>query len=151
MSGNNNQAMLCEIKKSFRRNWFKPERVEIYADSKCPYCDKDRLIHATAANGQELVDYCRCGERKESVWTVNPYEVEAFVIPDDETAIEVLPAKLSETDGTIIMSWFADPSPDGREAPKLLLYNSLFSSIDKFEDYCRKAGIKTLPIEDPKV
>lgn len=132
-----------ELRRNCRRGWFRPERIWVYAEEKCGYCDKDRMIHARAANGQELVDYCRCGERKKQVWTANPYDVEAFLIPDNplRAAELVTPSRL-DAHGTVVMCWWADPSPEGETHPDLMLCNSLFSTKERFEEYCRKTGVE---------
>ena len=144
------EKLIEELKRNCRRNWFRPDKVWVYADPKCPYCNSKRMIHATAPNGQELVDDCKCGERKKQVWTANPYEVEAFLIPDNpQRAAELVPSKV-DVHGAIVMSWWVDPSPEGETHPDLMLYNSLFSSMEKFEEYCRKTGVpvKTEEMEE---
>lgn len=136
--------LVGQLRRKCRRSWFRPDKIWIYADPKCPHCDAGRMIHATAVNGQELSDYCRCGEHKRQVWTVAPYEVEVFVIPESgNRALEILPAKV-DSSGLQVMSWWADPSPEGETHPDLMLYNSLFSSRERFEEYCRATGVPCL-------
>ena len=135
--------LIDELKKNCRRHWFRPKKIWVYAEPKCQYCDRHRMIHAIAPNGQELVDYCRCGEKKKQVWITKPYEIEVFVIPEANSAaaIEVIPSKM-DTNGAIVMSWYADPSPEGQEAPDLMLYNSLFSTMEGFREFCRANDIE---------
>lgn len=76
--------LIEELKRNCKRNWFKQEEVSVYAKPKCSYCNNNRIIHAIAANGQELIDECKCGEETKEVWTVRPYTVDAFVIPESD-------------------------------------------------------------------
>lgn len=133
------EELLAELKKTSQRTWYKTDTVWVYAEPKCPYCDENRVIHAVAANGQELESDCKCSKQKKEVWTVTPVEIDTFVITDINKVIEILPSK-THTNGEIVRSWWADPSPDENPS-EAMLYNSLFSSMEKFKEYCEKAGI----------
>lgn len=136
--------IVSEMRKNCQRTWYKPMRVYVYADPKCPYCDKDRMIHAVAANGQELVDDCQCGRKEKLVWTAKPVTISAYVVSIQDGHAVVFPSKIDgEEDGRnaeILVSWWADPEPDDRTPPDIRLSNSVFSTYERFEDYCNKAG-----------
>ena len=148
------EEFIAELRKTGHRTWYKPDTVWVYAEPKCPYCDETRTIHAVAANGQELEDNCRCSELKKEVWTVAPVEIDTFCVFDMDNVIEILPSK-THVSGEVIRSWWADPDADDEQIrndsdKKGWLYNSLFSSVEKFEEFCKKTGIsfKTSEMEE---
>ena len=146
MSNNNKMLndVIAELQKTCRKWYYKPERIQVYAEPKCPYCDKARMIHAKAPNGQELIDECFCSERKKYVWVADPFEVSAYVLTEQDGLAVVIPSKVDRNEA-VLMSWWVDPNPEDSEFPFSLLENSLFTTEEKFKDFCLKAGLELYP------
>ena len=134
-------AVIDALNDTCRKTYYKPEQVRVYAEPKCPYCDKTRTIHATAPNGQELIDKCRCAEKHKHVWTAKPYEVPAYVLTEQDSLAVVIPSKV-DRNGAILMSWWVDPSPKDSPYPASLLDNSLFTTEEKFRAFCLETGME---------
>ena len=134
------KQLLAEMRKSCRRDWFRPVRTEVYRDEKCPYCDDERMIHAIAPNGQELIDRCRCAEHYLYVWDAEPCQVDAFSVIENGGQVEVLPSEV-DNNAIVLTSWWADPDPAAKDASEGILWNALFSTYEKFKNYCEAIGV----------
>ena len=98
------------------------------------------MIHVTAANGQELIDRCRCAEHYLYVWDAESCQVDAFSVIEDKGQVKILPSKV-DNNAIVLMSWWADPDPAADDASEGILWNALFSTYEKFRAYCEAIGV----------
>ena len=133
--------ILRELSENCRRYYWKAKRIAVYAEPKCPYCDTDRNIKATAANGQVLEDRCRCSYKTKGVWKPKQEEFSAYSIGISYGHAVIIPAK-TDYRNELIMAYWVDPDISSKDNPPSfdMLYNSVFSTKEKLIEYIRAAG-----------
>ena len=137
--------VIAELRRNCLRRFWKAERINVYAEPKCPYCDQDRYIKATAPNGQVLEDRCRCSQKEKMVWKAIQIDAAAYSIGIPDGHAVIIPAE-TDYNGRVLVAYWVDPDPESSSNPpsEMMLWNSYFTTEEKLFEYCRAAGAEML-------